>query len=118
MKQNQIHHVPLVSEGARSTRDLDSVVLEVGRQRIERARVSHLPTVKGGAVVLSRADNQSLPTIVHPVGSRPSAGINALHAYKISGETVPLAESGGSNTHVPQRYQVHATSYAVRPSPS
>src|ERR1700747_1753322 len=79
MKQNQIHHAPLVSERARPTRDLDTVVFEARSQPIERVRVSPLPAVKGGAVVLSRGDNQSLTTVVHPVGSRPGAGINALH---------------------------------------
>ena len=82
-ERDQLGHMPLIGQRARSARDLDAGVVEPAGKTIELGAGCNLPARHAQAGIAAAVDDQPLLAVVHAEGTHAAAAIDLLHPEQV-----------------------------------
>ena len=104
---DQILDAAFVGERTRAARDLDVVVFQMRRQRIERRGIGDFPAVERRPLGLVAMDDDALLAVVHAQRERAAALVDQLHAEKAGAVSRPIVEILGADADISQSVEAH-----------
>src|SRR5262245_29706374 len=107
VENDQVLHHALVSERLGAACDLHVCRLELRRQRLERARVSHLPAEHIDALAAISVNDDALLAVVHAERNGRGTPVDPLQAKKPGSIARPVAKIPGAGANVTESFNTH-----------
>ena len=100
VEHDQVFHVPLIGERARTVRDFDPCGFKARSKTVERRGVGHFPTEKADALAAIGIDDDALLAVVHPERQRRARLVDALQPEQTGAVARPIAQILGTHADV------------------